>query len=96
MEWGGRNVRVESPRDHPDHISLPSQREFCSVGRSAFDRKDPLGGLLDSAMSEEISMSLAAKLRFLIIAGVGLFSDGYLNIVIGLGTPYDLYRAHST
>ncbi|CAD6565106.1 MAG: Inorganic phosphate transporter pho84 [Tremellales sp. Tagirdzhanova-0007] len=38
-------------------------------------------------MSEEISMSLAAKLRFLIIAGVGLFSDGYLNIVIGLVVP---------
>ena len=33
-------------------------------------------------------MSLAAKVRFLIMAGVGFFSDGYLNIVIGLGKSW--------
>jgi hypothetical protein len=30
-------------------------------------------------------MSLAAKIRFLGIAGVGFFADGYLNLCIGLG-----------
>ena len=33
----------------------------------------------------EQRMTLKTRLRFLILAGVGLFSDGYLNIVIGLG-----------
>ena len=36
-------------------------------------------------MEDQTRMSFGAKVRFLIIAGVGLFSDGYLNIVIGLG-----------
>ena len=31
--------------------------------------------------------SLAERLRFLGIAGVGLFGDGYLNITIGLVVP---------
>lgn len=31
------------------------------------------------------STSLGAKIRFLLIAGVGFFADGYLNLTIGLG-----------
>jgi PHS family inorganic phosphate transporter-like MFS transporter len=30
-------------------------------------------------------VSLGTKLRFLVIAGVGFFADGYLNLTIGLG-----------
>jgi hypothetical protein len=29
--------------------------------------------------------TLSARLKFLTVAGVGLFADGYLNISIGLG-----------
>jgi hypothetical protein len=31
------------------------------------------------------SASYFSKLKFLLVAGVGLFGDGYLNISIGLG-----------
>lgn len=34
-------------------------------------------------MTEKVS--LATKLKFLAVAGVGFFADGYLNISIGLG-----------
>lgn len=30
-------------------------------------------------------VSLLEKVKFLCVAGVGLFSDGYLNLTIGLG-----------
>ena len=30
--------------------------------------------------------SLLDKVKFLCVAGVGLFSDGYLNLTIGLGS----------
>ena len=39
-------------------------------------------------MSEQTTLS--ARLRFLAVAGVGFFLDGYLNIVIGLGTTCTL------
>lgn len=37
-------------------------------------------------MNGEIQrMTLWSKVKFVLMAGVGLYSDGYLNIVIGLG-----------
>jgi PHS family inorganic phosphate transporter-like MFS transporter len=34
--------------------------------------------------------SLLSKVKFLVIAGVGLFSDGFLNLAIGLGILFSL------
>ncbi len=36
-------------------------------------------------MEVDRNATLGAKLKFLAIAGVGFFADGYLNISIGLG-----------
>lgn len=44
-------------------------------------------------MAEQVS--LQSKVKFLVVAGVGLFSDGFLNLAIGLGQCYhpSSYRA---
>ena len=34
-----------------------------------------------------MGLSAWSKLKFLVVAGVGLYSDGYLNITIGLVVP---------
>lgn len=41
-----------------------------------------ISSLYSFTMSE---VSLFNRVKFLLIAGVGLFSDGYLNLAIGLG-----------
>lgn len=31
--------------------------------------------------------AIFSDLKFLVVAGIGLFGDGYLNVSIGLGVP---------
>jgi hypothetical protein len=38
-----------------------------------------------TATAPDKESTLSARLKFLTVAGVGLFADGYLNISIGLG-----------
>jgi hypothetical protein len=41
------------------------------------------------------STTLSARLKFLAVAGVGFFADGYLNLCIGLGTLFEAQNMRS-